>query len=253
MFVAQNSWLGYGTGAYAFQSPNYFVLFNDPYDGSSKPNIHINPNYAPNVRISLVEFSDWTSYVNGFNLFNDFNATIRTKQNLLDTTYAGHGLVIHKTVEVTGDQVVVRLEANKEFNAHIEMWKWLMTSINNASIKDTPKPKLMTITRTINFTYKDQSLGTLGGGTITLSRTPTQIEAWPFATGFNRVTVDFINSEMTFTISGTVAGQQKFPAWTYTELPYALPIIAIIVCSLYLMADHYGWKKSKDHTRSSRR
>ena len=87
-FAAQSSWLGYGTGAYAFQSPNDFVLFNDPYDGSSKPNIHVNPSFAPNERISLVEFSDWTSYVNGYNLFNDFNVTMTTSNSkILDVTY----------------------------------------------------------------------------------------------------------------------------------------------------------------------
>ena len=47
LFIAQSSWLGYGTGDYAYQAPTYFVLFNNPYDGSSKPNIHVNPSFAP--------------------------------------------------------------------------------------------------------------------------------------------------------------------------------------------------------------
>jgi len=66
--IAQGRWLGYGTGAYQYQSQSYFVLFNDPYDGSSKPHIHVNPSFAPASRISLIEFSDWTSWVNGHNL-----------------------------------------------------------------------------------------------------------------------------------------------------------------------------------------
>ena len=67
--LAREMWLGYGTGAYQYQSENYFVLFNDPYDGSSKPHIHVNPSFAPASRISLVEFSDWTSWVNDHNFF----------------------------------------------------------------------------------------------------------------------------------------------------------------------------------------
>ena len=72
--LGQERWLGYGTGAYQYQSRNYFVLFNDPYDGSSKPHIHVSPSFAPASRISLVEFSDWTSWVNDHNLFNEFRA-----------------------------------------------------------------------------------------------------------------------------------------------------------------------------------
>jgi hypothetical protein len=255
-FVAQSSWLGYGTGAYAFQSPNYFVLFNDPYDGSSKPNIHVNPTFAPNERISLVEFSDWTSYVNGFNLFNDFNVTMnisKTSWSRLEATYTRPGLVVHKFVDISAaGQVIVGLQASKEMVAHIEMWKWLMTSIDGFTIQNTPKPKLIPITQMVNFTFKDQTFLASGDGSIELSRVPSQIEVWPFEGGFNRVTVDFINSEMTFTVSGTTANtQQKLPIWSYTELPYVLPIIAITVASLFLLVEHYG-KKSKDHTRRSR-
>jgi len=255
-FVAQSSWLGYGTGAYAFQSPTYFVLFNDPYDGSSKPNIHVNPTFAPNERISLVEFSDWTSYVNGFNLFNDFNVTMnisKTSRSRLEATYTRPGLVVHKFVDVSAaGQVIVGLQTSKEMVAHIEMWKWLMTSINGFRIQDTLKPKLIPITQRINFTFRDQTFLTSGGGSIELSRVPNQIEVWPFEGGFNRVTVDFINSEMTFTVLGTTANtQQKSPIWNYTDLPYALPIIAVTVASLYLLVEHYG-RKGKDHTRRSR-
>ena len=39
--LGQSRWLGYGTGAYQYQNQNYFVFFNDPYDGSSEPHIHV--------------------------------------------------------------------------------------------------------------------------------------------------------------------------------------------------------------------
>src|SRR5208337_3579000 len=227
MFVAQSSWLGYGTGAYAFQSPSYFVLFNDPYDGSSKPNIHVNPSFSPNERISLIEFSDWTSYVNGYNLFNDFNVSIGTSAKSLDVTYTGHGLVIHKFVEVpTGDYVSVKIIANKEITAHIEMWKWVFTSVNGVTVTTAPKPTVLPISQNIGLTFLDQSSGVTGKGSVKMSRVPSQIEVWPFENGFNRITVDYINSEMEFVVSGSVGGnQQPFPTWSYTDLPYILPIV----------------------------
>ena len=253
-FVAQSQWLGYGLGAYAFQSPSYFVLFNDPYDGSSKPNIHVNPSFAPNERISLIEFSDWTSYVNGYNLFNDFNVSIGTSAKTLVVTYIGHGLVIHKFVDVpTGDYVSVKIVANKEIIAHIEMWKWVFTSVNGVNVTVAPKPTLLPISQNIDVTFFDQSSGVTGSGSIKMSRVPSQIEVWPFENGFNRITVDYINSEMEFTISGSVGGnQQPFPTWSYTDVPYALPIVAIAAVSIYLLLAEKHGKKNKARSRRSR-
>ena len=254
-FVAQSKWLGYGLGAYAFQSPNYFVLFNDPYDGSSKPNIHLNPTFAPNERISLFEFSDWTSYVDGYNLFNDFNASISSTSNpkTLSITYTGHGLTIYKTVDIpTGDYVVVRIVANKEVNAHIELWKWVLTSVNGVTATTAPKPTLLPISQDITVTFQDQSSGVKGTGSVKMSRVPSQIEVWPFQNGFNRVTIDYINSEMEFTVSGLVGeGQQPFPIWNYTDIPYVLPIIAVAAVSIYLLVEQHG-QKDKARSRRSR-
>jgi len=252
MFIAQSSWLGYGTGAYAYQSPTYFVLFNDPYDGSSKPNIHVNPSSAPNDRISIVEFSDWTSYVDGFNLFNDFNVTIRASGDgrILDATYMRPGLTLHKLIDLSSDAVQVKMVASKEINAHIEMWKWVMTSVN--AISTASKPTVIPTSTSINFTFNDQSLNAIGKGEISLSRIPTQIEIWPFENGFNRVTVDFINSEMTFTVSGSIT-QPGQVSWSYADLPYVLPVIAIVVVTGYLLlAERYG-KERKDRPSRTRR
>ena len=74
---------------------------------------------------------------------------------------------------------------------------------------------------------------------------------WPFESGFNRVTVDFINSEMTFTVSGSITEPGQV-GWTYGDLPYVLPIIAITVVAVYLLVERYG-QKNKDHTRRSHR
>jgi len=252
IFIAQSSWLGYGTGAYAYQSPSYFVLFNDPYDGSSKPNIHVNPSSAPNDRISILEFSDWTSYVDGYNLFNDFNVTIRASGDgkVLDATYVRPGLTLQKLIDLSSDAVQVKMIASKEINAHIELWKWIMTSVN--AISTESKPTVILTGTSINFTFNDQSLNAVGEGQISLSRVPTQIEIWPFENGFNRVTIDFINSEMTFTVSGSIT-QPGQVSWSYGDLPYVLPVIAIVVVISYLLlAERYGQENKNRTSRTHR-
>lgn len=256
--LSEDAWLGYGTGAYAYQSSRYFVLFNDPYDGSSKPNIHINPYFAPNARVSLVEFSDWTSYVDGFNLFNDFNVTIRPKPDFLDVTYTRPGLVLHKLIQVspTNDAVTVKLIANREFSAHLELWKWVMTSINGVSSTGVTKPVIINTTTTpttmINYEFLYQPLNATGNVKILMSRMPTQIELWPFEDGFNRVTVDFINSEMTFTVSGSMASPGALSyVWDYSVLSYVLPVVAIFVVALYLLVSRYEKQKTRSRSSSS--
>jgi hypothetical protein len=239
--LAQGRWMGYGTGAYEFQNQHYFVLFNDPYDGSSKPHIHVNPSFAPATRISLLEFSDWTSYVNEHNLFNEFNTTVRADQATLVVTYSSPEIVIRKYVEVSPDTVTVTFRCEREFKAHLEMWRWVMTSVNGISIKDAPKPMMITPTTAIEFTFEDEGLQALGRGSITLSAVPAQIEIWPHEKGFNKITIDFVNSEMSFSVWGSLeAVGTPSPIWSYALLPYVLPVVAISVVALYLLVDKYG-------------
>jgi hypothetical protein len=239
--IAQGRWLGYGTGAYQYQSQNYFVLFNDPYDGSSKPHIHVNPSFAPASRISLIEFSDWTSWVNGHNLFNEFNVTMRGSIQTLDVTYGRPELVLHKYVEMSSDAVKVILQSEKEFGAHVEMWRWVMTSINGISIKDVAKPLVIAPTTLLEFTFSDDRLPGVGHGRIVMSAIPSQIEIWPHEKGFNKITVDFVNSMMSFTVSGSMEAVGGLSLnWNYSLLPYVLPVVSVTVVALYLLVGRYG-------------
>ena len=254
VFVSQSAWEGYGTGAYAFQGPSYFVLFNDPYDGSSKPNIHINPSFAPNERISLVEFSDWTSYVDGYNLFNDFNVTYNLfSPTLLIITYTRQNLTLHKFIDCSvPNYITVKFLANKQVTAHFELWKWIATEVNGVTEAQAPKPTVLPIATSINYTFFDQATSAIGSGSIELSRVPNAIEVWPFENGFNTISVDFINSEMTFTVSGTVnSAGPSFPVWSYNDLPYALPVVAVIVVAIYLWFER-NEGQNKTHSRRSR-
>jgi hypothetical protein len=239
--LAQARWMGYGTGAYEYQNQRYFILFNDPYDGSSKPHIHVNPSFAPASRISLLEFSDWTSWVNDHNLFNEFNVTVRASQQTLDVTYTRPEIVIHKYIEVSSDSVKVTLQSEKEFTAHFEMWRWVMTTINGISIGSVTKPLTISPTTQIDFTFEDERLQSLGTGQIVLSAVPAQIQIWPHEKGFNKITVDFVNSMMSFTVSGSMeaAGTPSLN-WSYALLPYVLPVVSITVVALYLLVGRYG-------------
>ena len=240
-FLTQARWAGYGTGAYQYQNQHYFILFNDPYDGSSKPHIHVNPDFAPASRVSLLEFSDWTSWVDDHNLFNEFNVTIRTNPQSLDVTYARPQIVLHKFVEASPDSVKVSFRCDREFKAHLEIWRWVMTSINGMTVKDVPKPLSIAPTTLIEFTFSDDRLQSLGQGSIVLSALPAEMKIWPHEKGFNKITIDFVNSEMSFTVSGSMSSV-GIPSliWSYAMLPSVLPLVAISVVLLYLLVDKYG-------------
>jgi len=250
--LAQARWAGYGTGAYQYQNQHYFILFNDPYDGSSKPHIHVNPDFAPASRISLVEFSDWTSWVNDHNLFNEFDVTMRASTQTLDVTYSRPELVIHKYIEMSSDAVKVILQSEKEFRAHLEIWRWVMTSINGISIEDVAKPLAIAPTTLVEFTFSDDRLQGLGRGRIVMSAMPSQIQIWPHEKGFNKITVDFVNSMMSFTVSGSMeaVGTPSQP-WNYALLPYVMPVVAITVVALYLLVGKYGRTLKNRATRRS--
>jgi hypothetical protein len=202
-----------------------------------------------------VEFSDWTSWVNNYNLFNDFNATIRTDRQRLDVTYTRPGITIHKYIGVSpdGTSVTVKLTSDKEFAAHLELWKWVMNSVNGYSIKQAPKPFVIGNTTTINYSFPYQPLNATGTVNISLSRVPSQIEIWPFEYGFNKITVDFVNSEMSLTVNGRMVttGGYGFE-WTYTDLPFVLPLVALFVVALFLLVEKYG-KHKKNRSRRSLR
>ena len=254
--LAESRWIGYGSGTYQYQNQNYFILFNDPYDGSSKPHIHVNPGFAPAERISLVEFSDWTTYVNDHNLFNEFNATVRTNQTtlprVLNITYSSPEIVVHKFIDVSSDSVKITMNSTKEFRAHLELWKWVMTSVNGVSLSDTTKPLIIAPTTSIEFTYEDDRLQSVGRGRILLSSLPVQVQIWPHVKGFNKITIDFVNSRMVFTISGSMETvETSSPSWSYTLLPYILPVVATAVVALYLLVGKYGRTLKDRVTRRS--
>jgi len=104
-----------------------------------------------------------------------------------------------------------------------------------------PKPLAIEPTTRIEFTFEDERLQSVGHGSINLSSVPSQVKIWPHEKGFNRITVDFVNSEMSFTVSGSMgAVGTPAPTWSYALLPYVLPVIAILVVVLYLLVDKYG-------------
>ena len=116
-----------------------------------------------------------------------------------------------------------------------------MTSINGMSIEDVAKPLVIPPTRSIEYTFEDERLQSVGHGIIILSATPSQIQIWPHEKGFNRITFDFVNSEMSFTVSGSMEAIGT-PAltWSYALLPYVLPVVATLVVALYLLVEKYG-------------
>jgi hypothetical protein len=251
--LARNAWHGYGTGAYIFQNQDYFVLFNDPYDGSSKPHIQMTPAFAPNDRIPIVEFSDWTSWIDGFNFFNDFNVTIRPDGRTLDVAYTRPGILLHKFVFSNPNNITVKLVSTKEFSAHLELWRWVMISVNGMSIKDAPKPTQIPNITQIEFAFQDDRLQSEGTGRIVMSRVPSQIMIWPYENGFNKITIDFVNSEMSLTVSGTMTPMGRtYPTWNYWDLPYVLPAVAVLVVAVYLLVDKRG-KTNKDRASRSGR
>ena len=65
-------------------------------------------------------------------------------------------------------------------------------------LTNAPKPRLFPSLQVSTSLSWIKLLPARGTGSIKLSRVPTQIEVWPFEDGFNRVTVDFVNSEMEF-------------------------------------------------------
>ena len=144
----------------------------------------------------------------------------------------------------------MKFVANKEVVAHFELWKWVMMKVNGVTIAEAPKPTFIPNSTTISYTFPRPIDPSHWSGQIVLSRVPNQIEVWPFENGFNRITVDFINSETSFTVSGSVDNvNQPFPLWSYNDLPYVLPIVAIAVVLIFLGFERRG-QKSK--ARSSR-
>jgi hypothetical protein len=253
MLLGQDEWIGYDDGAYVFHSPQYFVLFNEPYDGSSKPQIYLSPAFAPAAQISLIEFSDSASWIGEHNLFNEFNVTVRTTPGALVVTYSRSEIVIQKTVEVTADGIKVTLESDTEFTTHIELYRWVMKSVNGIQIDDTPRPLDIAPAKLIGFEFEDQTLQSMGRGAIVLSSLPAGVKIWPHGNGFNKISIDFTNRKMEFTVSGSMEMRgAPSAAWSPVYIPYVLPVVAISTVALYLLVDKHGRTRT-NHASCHRR
>ena len=137
---------------------------------------------------------------------------------------------------VAPNEITVKLDSTKEYTAHLELWNYEMTSVNGITIKEAPQPTQIPTTTDIEFTFQDPSLQGLGTGKILLSRVPVQIMIYPYENGFNKITIDFVNSEMALTVSGSMTPVGRtFPTLNYTDLPSILPIVAVSSCGHLLV------------------
>ena len=98
-------------------------------------------------------------------------------------TYTGFGTVIQKSVNVSPDGVNITLRSDKEFKAHIELWRWVMTSINRVSVKDVSNATSIAATKSIGFMFDVPSPQGLGRGSVLMSTAPTEIKIWPYREG----------------------------------------------------------------------
>jgi hypothetical protein len=239
-------WQGYdGLGGFYYTGNLVRLRYNDLSLGNDKPHVFIVDAGRP---ISLIEFSDDDSYVNGCNIYANFATRAKLEGGRLLVLYESAEMSFIKVVEPGEDYVKVTYASNQTMKLNLTLWRWYFSSVGPFSM---PITKSLDPCRALNFsvaeggkTYVAQASWEPMPEKITVSGVPGE--------GLNKVTLDFTAKEVTVEIKLlSPEGLSRLIVLDMRGSEYLYPIIAITMSSLYLLMRHIALKGDRNEARGA--
>jgi hypothetical protein len=234
-------WQGYGpSGEFYYTGDLIQLRYNDPSFGNDKPQVFIVDAGRP---ISLIEFSDHNSYVNGCNVYVNFTARTRLEDGKLRVLYRSAEMSFIKVVEPGRDYVKVTYASNQTMRLNLTLWRWYFSSIGPFSM---PITRSLDSCRALNFSVAEG--GRTYAAQISWKPTPQKIMvSGVIGGGLNKIALDFTAREVTVELKPlSPTGFSQLLVLDVRESKYLYPIIAVAASSLYLWLKHLALKRRQE-------
>jgi len=227
--IPLRGWQGYGpSGEFYYTGDKIHIRYNDPSFGNDKPHIFV----AESGRtISLIEVSGYNSYVNGKNLYYDFDKKTRVVDNKLVVFHTSPNLFIVQEIIPMDDSVRIVYRCNCTMNMTLTLWRWTYESVAGF---DRPVTRELDPSNVIPFSVADG--GRIYKAQLLLSPTPRHIEISGIVPdGLNKITLELVGDEIVIDVVLVGATDVGWiPALDVRDSKYLYPMIATVSSVFYL-------------------
>ena len=246
-------WNGYGWGAYDFNNGVLDVRFSDLTYGGDKPKLSASPYplMFQSKYVDVIEVSDHESFINGNNMYYDFQVAriIITDEETITYIYvanvSGEGLIVSKTTSIPfQDAIVIVYSAPREVHFRISLWRWYYESVNNITFESfgQASEKRLENAENATFTFFDREFGRFHA--IVFFSRPVNMTICRDDKGINKFIVEARSQNLTFTIHVYVAENRKIsPLTAFFRTLLSIKALHFLLPPLTTICVYLGWKK----------
>lgn len=229
-FIHAMGWDGYDRGTFVYRDETCYLRYSDETYGTDKPRIFLLEGWPVKDPVDLVEVSDYQSFVNGLNLYRDFESHGRLTGGGLAVSYrSNHGSVgLTKSIKVIGEGVVVTYESDQPLELRLTLWRWYFSAVDGRDYRGEQLPLKVEPKETIRFQFMDG--GRTYGGVLKLSSEPSNIEVCRDLNGLNKIIIDYVGSHLSIRIASDETGRFSFKIAKNT----LYPLMSIVFGLVYL-------------------
>jgi hypothetical protein len=244
-FICPRGWDGRAPGNFTYQNETYYVKYSDDTIRTDKPHIFLLEGWPVKSPVDIIELSDHQSFVNGLNLYKDFESHGRLTDEGLTVFYGGSPFLT-KSITVTDEGVIVRYESDQPMELRLTLWRWYFSSVEGSDFRGVLPPLKVEPKKTLSFEFKDGSR--TYRGVVRLSDGPLNIEVGRDSKGLNKIIIDYVGSHLSVRIALEGASQFSF---RIDNKGLLYPLISVVFGLVYLWVRRYAFvvKVRPDRTR----
>jgi len=238
-FICLRGWDGYAPEnftSFVYRGENYYIRYSDETIGTDKPHIFFLEGWPIKSLVDMVEFSDYQSYVNGLNLYDDFVSQGRLTDDGLTVSYSDGDLQLTKSIKVTEEEVVVTYESDQPIKLRLSLWRYYFSSVNSSDYKGILQPLTVKTKETLRFEFKDGNRSFRGA--IKLSDEPLNVNVSGDSYGLNKILVTYVGSCLSIKIA--LEGANKFPL-KIANKDLLYPLMSTAFGLIYLKVRKYAF------------
>jgi len=232
-FICPGGWDGYTSGTFVYQDETCYIRYSDETLGIDKPHIFSREGWPIKSLVDMVELSDCQSFVNGLNLYEDFESHGQLMDDGLIIFYTGSPQVT-KSITVTDEGVIVRYESDQRVELRLTLWRWYFSSVEGNDYRGVLPPLKVEPKKTLNFQFMDG--GRTHGGVIQLSDRPLSVEVCRDLNGLNKIIIDYVGSHLSIKIALDDASRSPL---RIADRDLLYPLMSLVFGLVYLWARKY--------------
>lgn len=213
-------------GSFAYESPSYYLRYNDPSFGNDKPIVFVKDQGRD---ISLIEVSDQESILGDRFIFGNFDTKTTLVDGILNIHYDSENLSFVKRIVPASDGVLIAYIFDENVELELTLWRWYFQSIESF---DRPITRNLEPQNVTHFTIFDKGL--LYEGELSFTPIPRNITI-SGEERLNKITLSMEGQEITVKVKlNSVTSLNEVGRLDLSGSRILYPIIGVGLSIIYI-------------------